>query len=42
MGKYPFCGTNPVWTPVKDRPDVHVTLQLTEGLFDGQQVFVIA
>jgi hypothetical protein len=27
---------DPVWTPVKDRPDLQVTLQLTEGLFDGQ------
>jgi len=33
---------DPIWTPVIERPDLHVTLQLTEGLFEGQELFVIA
>jgi hypothetical protein len=32
----PQVSSDPIWTPVIDRPDLHVTLQLTEGLFDGQ------
>ena len=27
---------------MKDRPDLHITLQLTEGFLDRQQVLVIA
>jgi hypothetical protein len=27
----------PVWTPVKDRPDLDVALQLAESLFDRQR-----
>ena len=33
---------DPVRTPVEDRADLHVTLELTEGIFDRQQVLVIA
>ena len=33
---------DPVGTPVKDRTDLHITLQLAESIFDRQQVLVIA
>lgn len=33
---HPHLIEDSIWAPVIDRPDLHVTLQLTEGLFDGQ------
>ena len=33
---------DPVRTVVKDRADLHIALELAEGIFDRQQVLVIA
>ena len=38
----PHMIADPVRTVVKDRADLHIALELAEGIFDRQQVLVIA